>query len=222
MKTVLILVANLLLLNTLLFAQKIKISEKNENLGGGKHNALLVPIYEADEKTVEKEWKNLLKKYNAKMATIGDEQFGDNAVIKDISNNTIDIYWKLEKAAENSTKLIAAYDLGGAFLSADTHKKEYKIIETIMYDFALGLTKKTVANQLKDAQREGEKRDKKLKNLVEKNEDLHKDIEGYRAKIKVAEDNIVLNLANQKDAKALVDAQNKILDDINIKAKKYE
>ncbi len=222
MKTILFLIVNFVLLASTLSAQKLRVSERNENLGGSKHNALWVPIYEADDKMIEKEWKSLLKKYNAKMATLGDEQFGDNAVIKDISNNTIDIYWKLEKGSDGSTKLIAAYDLGGAYLSSDTHKKEYKVVETIMVDFALELTKKTITNQLKDAQRESEKREKKLKNLVGDNEDLHKDIDNYKAKIKTAEDNITLNIASQKEAKVLLDAQSKILEDIKIKAKKYE
>lgn len=203
-------------------AQKIKVAEKNENLGGGKHNALYVPVYETDEKLIEKEWKSLLKRYNAKMATLGDEQFGDNAVIKDISNNTIDIYWKLEKGTENSVRVIAAFDLGGAYLSSGTHGKEYRVIETIMYDFALELTRKTVANQLKEAQKEAEKRDKKLKGLVKDNEDLHKDIDNYKAKIQAAENNISLNLNDQKDAKAALDAQNKILEDAKLRAKKYE
>lgn len=222
MKNILLLIVNFVLLTSALSAQKLKVQEKSDNLGGSKHNALWVTVYEADEKMIEKEWKSLLKKYNAKMATLGSEQFGDNAVIKDISNNTIDIYWKLEKGPDNTTKLTAAYDLGGAYLSSGTHGKEYRVVETIMYDFALELTRKTIGNQLKEAQKEAEKRDKKLNGLVRDNENLHKDIDNYKAKIKTAEDHIILNVSSQKEAKALLDAQNKVLEDIKVKAKKYE
>jgi hypothetical protein len=202
--------------------QKLKVAEKPEFLGGAKHNALWISIYDADEKTIDKDWKSLLKKYNGKLATLNGEQFADNAVIKEISNNTIDIYWKLERGIDNSSKLIAAYDLGGAYLSAQTHPKEYRIVETIMYDFAQELSRRTIANQLKEAQREAEKRDKKLKSLISANEEMHKDIEGYKAKIKIAEENIVVNVASQKEAKSALDAQNKILEEVKLKARKYE
>jgi hypothetical protein len=190
-KATALLVLNLMVIFSLQ-AQKLKVTEKNENLGGGKHNALSVPIYETDEKTIIKEWKSLLKKYNAKNSEVGDEQFGDNAVIKDISNNTIDIYWKLEKGAENTYKIVAAYDLGGAFLSSSTHSKEYKVIESIMYNFSMELVRKSMATQLKDAQREAEKRDKKYQGLIKDNNELHSDIDGYKVKIKTAEDNIAM------------------------------
>ncbi len=221
MKTFLFLLINVVFFTSTGSAQKIKVAERTANLGGSVHNALAVPVFEADEKTILKEWKSLLRHYGAKSAMLGTEPFGDNAVIKDISNNTIDIYWRVEKGASN-TIVMASYDLGGAFLSASTHSKEYRVIETIMYDFALNLTRKTIATQQRDAQRESEKRDRKLNRLVSDNQDLHKDIENHKLGIKTAEDNIVLNITAQKEAKELLDAQNKTLEEIKAKAKTFE
>src|SRR5947208_748936 len=106
-----------------LLAQKTKVTESNESIGGGNNPALSVTIYQAKAEDIEKEVKGLMKHYDAKVTSQNGGLFGDNAMIKKISNNTIDLYAKLEKVREGETRVIMAFDLGGVFLSSSNSKQ---------------------------------------------------------------------------------------------------
>lgn len=200
---------------------KLKVTEKTEIFNSGKHNALVVPVYEADQETIDKEWQAVLKKYNPKITGIGGEWLADNAVFKELSNNTVDISWKYEKAADNSIKLIAAYYLGGAFLTSTQHNKEFHFFEKMMNDFALMVTRKAINKQKIMAEKEIEKRNKKMTELQHSKETLQKDIELYKAKIAKAEQEIEKNKQQQETTKLDIEAQNKILKGIAEKERQY-
>ncbi len=202
-------------------AQKIKVKEESENLGGGSNPALSVVVYETDENTVEKEWKSLMKKYDAKVSNSGGEIFADNALVRDIGANTVDVYAKVKKE-ENGTRLVIAVNLGGAFMSPSQHSKETKVFEKMLEDFARNLAKESVAAQLKLAQKEQEKMEKKQERLVKDNENLHNDIEKYKEKIKKAEDDITQNLKDQEESKKNIESQKKAVEAVQQKASKIE
>ena len=67
------------------FAEKVKISESRENIGGGNNNCLVVTLYEVSVEDAMKEFKSIMKDYDAKVSTKNDELFGDKALIKKIS-----------------------------------------------------------------------------------------------------------------------------------------
>ena len=202
-------------------AQKIKVKQESENLGGGSNPALTVVIYETDEKTVEKEWKSFMKKYDAKVSNSGGEIFADNAMIKAISPNTLDIYAKTKKE-DNGTRLYVAVNMGGAFMSPGQHSSETKTMEKMLEDFARDLAKESVAAQLKEAEKEQEKLEKKQEQLVKQNGNLHDDIEKYKEKIKKAEEETSENLKNQEESKKAIETHKKIVDEIKIKASKID
>lgn len=200
------------------FAQKISVNESKESIGGGSNNALVVSIYEADAAEVEKEWKSLMKDKEAKVSS-KDGVFADNAMIKTMGNNPIDIYAKVVKVKDNEVKLIVGYDLGGAYLSSGKHPEQYKEAKKMMYDFAVKMTKEGIAGQLKAAQKAHEKLTDQQEDLEKEQKSLEKDIEDYKAKIKQAEDNIAKNKANQEKKKQEIEAQKKVVDAIANKEK---
>lgn len=208
-------------ISTSVFAQKIKVKNENENLGGGSHPTFTVIVYETDEKTVEKEWKSLMKDYKAKVSSSGDGLLADNALIKDIGTNTLDIYSKTKKE-ENGTKLYVAIDMGGTFMSPSQHASASRTIEKIMENFARNLAKESVASQQKTAERDLDKLTKQNDRLIRDNESLHKDIENYKNKIQKAEDEITKNLKEQEVSKQNIEAQKKVVADVVEKAKKID
>src|SRR6185503_4900566 len=108
---------------------KIKIEEKSENIGGGSHNCLVVTIYDAKPDDIKSKWKSKMKDYNAKVSS-GDEIFADNASIKEISDNTCDVYAKTEKGgADNETTFIVGFVLGETWLSSSSNSASYKAAE---------------------------------------------------------------------------------------------
>lgn len=206
-------------------AQKIKVSESNEHIGGGKNPALVVTIFEAPQDEIESEWRSLMKSHKGKMSS-SDGVFADNAIISSINdNNTIDVYAKTEKVKDGETKLIVAFDLGGAFLSSSMSGK-FSEAKKMVYDFAIKTTREAIAGQrkseekkfskLEDQQRDLEKQKSKLESNIE---DHKQKIEDYKSKIKEAEENIAKNKSEQEKKKQEIEAQKKVVEAITAKEK---
>jgi hypothetical protein len=193
---------------------KIKVDEKNENIGGGSHNCLVVIIYDAKADDIEKEWRSKMKGYDAKVSG-KDEIFADNALIKEISENTVDVYAKTEKGSnDNEIKFIVGFQMGEDWLSSGKYSAQYKAAEKIVEDFARKMTKDAITEKRKAAEKILANLQDDQSDLEKKNKSLKDDIADYQAKIKKAEDDIKTNESDQAAKKAEVDAQQKIVDEI--------
>ena len=208
---------------------KIKVEESNENIGGNKNPALVVSIYDASSDDVESKWKSLMKDYKGKVSTKG-EIFSDNSVISTINgNNTIDIYAKVVKINDGETKLTAAFDLGGAFISSSNNKDKFNEARKLVNDFAIKTTKDAIAGKrkaaekvlgnLQDDQHGLEKQQSKLNSNVE---DYKAKIEDYNKRIKEAQDDLVKNKADQEKKKTELEAQQKVVADVTAKENSVE
>ena len=214
----------LLLLATAGFAQKIKITvdEKTEKIGDGSHNCLVVTIYDADRGDIEKEWKSIMKGYDAKVSS-KDDIFADNAVIKSISDNPIDVYARAEKgSADNETKFIVGFQMGEDWLNSSKYSAQYKSAEKIVKDFATKMTKEGIAGKVKAAEKALDNLKEDKADLEKKNKDLKEDIADYQEKIKKAEGDIKTNEEDQKKKQAEVDAQQKVLEAIKSRENSVE
>ncbi|MCB0430314.1 MAG: hypothetical protein KDD54_09395 [Flavobacteriales bacterium] len=207
------------------YAQKIKVSEGSAKYADGNHNSFLVTIYEASQDDVEKEWKSIMKGYKAKVAA-KDEIFADNALIKSISENTLDVYAKATKQKDNSILFTVAVDMGGAYMSSSAHPTEYKIMEKIVNDFAVKTTKDAIADIVKKEEKTYSVLEKEQEELVSKNERSHKDIENYKSEIEKlkksieqAEKDIEQNVKDQEKKKEEVAKQKKVVEDVTARQK---
>lgn len=202
------------------FAQKVKVKESNESIGEGSHNALVVTLYGVNPSDAEDEFKAFMKEYDGKRSSKGGAIFIDNALIKEMGANTVDIYGKANgKKGDPEITFIVAFDLGGAFLNSSEHKGQFNTAEKIVKDFAVKAIKNAVEEQLKGAQKIESKLEDNQKDLEKENKSLNSDIEDYKAKIKRAEDDIVKNKSAQDQKKAEIEAQKKVVGDIETKLK---
>lgn len=182
------------------FAQySTKVRESKEDIGGGNNKCLTVSIYETNTDDVEKAWEKLMKSYDAKVSS-KKEIFADNALIKDLTNNTVDVYAKCVKKSDNEIQFIVAVDLGGAFLNSSEHSSQFKTMEKIVRDFAKKATLDGLEDKVKEQQKVFDKGAKEMEGLVKDKEKLEKDIENYKEKIKKAEEDIKQN-QNEQSAK---------------------
>jgi len=96
------------------FAQLIK--EGNRACSAGSHNSLSIELRKTEAKDVEKAFTKYIDKYKGKTKfdKKGGEIFSDNAIIKQMGNNDMDIYGRVADNGENSI-LTVWFDLGGAF-----------------------------------------------------------------------------------------------------------
>ena len=204
-------------------AQKIKVKESNENIGGGNHNALTVTLYDINPSDAVDAFRSFIKKYDGKRSSQDGGVFSDNATIKEMGNNTVDIYGKAQgKKGDKEITFVIAFDLGGAFLNSSDHKEQYKVAEKIAREFAINTCKEIVEQKLNDAQKNLSSLEDEQKDLEKENKNLNSDIEDYKAKIKKAEDNIATNKTNQEKKKSEIDAQKKVVSDVETKLKSIE
>jgi hypothetical protein len=205
------------------YSQKIKVKESSENIGGANHNALTVTLYEISPSDAEDAFRSFMKKYDGKRSSKDGAIFVDNATIKEMGNNTVDIYGKAQgKKGDPEITFSIAFDLGGAYLSSNEHKEQYKIAEKIVKDFAVQATKDAIAQKLKDAQKVQSGFEDEQKSLEKENKNLNDDITDYKAKISKAEQDIVKNKSEQDKKKAEIEAQKKVVADIDKKLKAVE
>jgi len=203
------------------FAQKIRVHESKENIGGGSHNALIVQVYGVDAKDVEKEWKSKMKDYGAKVSNSKGELFGDNAIIKEMGNNTIDMYARVDDK-KDEVDLIVAFDLGGAYLNSSEHSDKYKIAEKIMHDFAVKITRDAIEYQLKTQQKALEKLNGQEKDLEKENKNLNSEITDYQNRIKKDQDAIEKNKNDQAAKQKEISQQQQVVDETTKKDKAVE
>ena len=217
MRTIIILLLTLLTIST--FAQrKIKVHEEREKIANGSNNALVVTIYDSSQDEIEKAWKKLMKDYDAKI-THKKEIFADDALLKDISPNTMDIYAFTRKVNDDEFELVVAVDLGGAYLSSSEHASKYKIMQNIIYKFAVETTKDAIVEKQKEAQKVLDGIVKEKDNLIKENEKLANQIEDYKSKISKNESDIEKNKSLQSDKEKEIEKQQKVVEEIAARAK---
>jgi hypothetical protein len=205
------------------YSQKIKVKESNENIGGGSHNALTVTLYEISPSDAEDAFRSYMKKYDGKRSSKDGAIFVDHATIKEMGNNTIDIYGKAQgKKGDPEITFVVAFDLGGAFLSSGDHKEQYKIAEKIVKDFAVEATKDAIEDKLKAAQKVQSTFEDEQKSLEKENKNLNDDIADYKAKITKAEQDIAKNKTDQDKKKGEIESQKKVVAEIDKKLKAVE
>ncbi|MEO6904233.1 MAG: hypothetical protein ABI315_13925 [Bacteroidia bacterium] len=202
-------------------SQKITIKELPEDIGGGVQNALVVKIPDINPVDAEEGFKTYMKSYNGKKTSKGGSVFIDNADIKEMSENTVDVYAKAV-AAGKDVNFNVAFDLGGIFLSSKTHKDKYLVAEKMLKDFATKMTKEPLLAKLKEAQKISAKADDEQKNLEKENASLNEEIQNYKNKTKTAEDNLAKNKIEQDKKKVEIETNKKLVADIETKLKATE
>lgn len=208
-------------LSQLSVAQKIRVHESRENIGGGSHNALVVPMYGVDAKTVEKAWKSKMKDLGAKVSSEKGGLFGDNAVIKEMGDNTVDMHARVDDK-KDEIDLVVGFDLGGAYLNSSEHADKYKVAEKIMHDFAVKMTTDAIDEQMKTQQKALDKLNGQEKDLVKENNNLNNQITEYQGKIKKDQDAIEKNKNDQAEKQKAIAQQQQVVNDIAKKAKAVE
>lgn len=198
----------------LMRAQTITLDEKTEKMSVGKVNCLVFNIPYASKDDIVEDWKDLMKKAKAKVSG-KDEIFADNASFPEISANTIDFYFRLEKDKDDMYTAIVALDLGGAFLNSKDHPEGYAAAKKMLLSFAKDLASEALKNQIKNQESKISKLNDNIKDLEKENRKLQKEIENCESTIKENKEKIS---SNEKEIQKINDQFNKekeILEGLN-------
>lgn len=160
---------------------KINVVEEQNSLSVGSVNTLTVMVYGMEMNDVEKAWKKQMKDINGNVKA-KKEVFADDCKIKDMSDNTFDVY-AIFREADGGVKVMAAFDLGGAYLNSGDHKEYFGHISKMMYEFGVEQTKEAVSEDIKTAENDLKDSEKAKEDLEKDIKKLEKDIEDYKKKI---------------------------------------
>lgn len=189
-----------------LYAQRIKAVETSDKIVDAD-KALAVIVYETPQGTVEKEWKSFMKKNDGKVSTEHGAIVAHNVLLKELGAYTVTVYARVDKEDE-SVKLMVAV----------VPESNMPGMKRVMEDFSRQLTKESIAEQQKEAEKVLENAERNLARLERDNSDLHNAITRYNEKIKDAEKDIQDNLKAQEDAKKVIDVKRKSLNAVKDKA----
>lgn len=195
------------------FSQSINVKDGNEKFSTGSQYAIITTIYENTADEAISAWKKVLKDFKYEKVKDNDnEVFGDNILIKEWGNNPVDVYTKFEEDKKAKTvKMSTAVDLGGTYL-ASSDKEKTKLIEKMMKDFAIKMTKEPITAAVKAAEKQQAKLEDDQKDLEKDNKNRKEDIEDYKKKIAKAEKEIVEKDAAIEKKKGEVSIQKKVVD----------
>jgi hypothetical protein len=179
-----------------LVAQDISITNSTQNIANGKNPCYVVIIPNTNAKTVANAWKSEMKKAKAKVKG-SDKTTATNALLPDISSNSMDIYANFSQE-NNNVKMVVAFSLSGIFLTPENNTTAHNAATNYLRQFALQQYKNQLAadlamqkKQVKGTEKDIKNLNKDIKKLTKENEKLTKQIEKNNQTIKQYNEEII-------------------------------
>ncbi len=227
----LLLIVTLLAFQTGLLAQvpefTFKVTEETRSMSKGSANALVVSWSKASAKTIAKNWKSYAKKYKGKLSydRKQGEYFLDNAELKEMSENMVDVRAKINQKGDGA-ELVVWFNLGVTYLSSKDHPERYPAAEKFLRQFDLMVYAELMKEQLKIEEKKLKIMNKELKKIERAQKKEERRIEKEKKAIEKAQKSIdesqkvieEQNEAKEKQASEM-EYQNQLIDKINAKIK---
>lgn len=172
------------------YSQKIEAKETNGRFGKESKNAIVTTVYYSDIKTVESEINKFIKSYKGKASKKKGIIFGDDLIIPTLSANSVDVYFAVSEQKTGEVEVMAAFDLGGAYLSSSMHPDQFNRALNMIRDIAFNITEKAYAGKVKNEEKKLNDAERDFEKLKSKKESLIKENEDYKYKIEKNEKEI--------------------------------
>jgi chromosome segregation ATPase len=196
----------------LLSAQEVTtVTETIENIGDANGSALRVEINRADERTIAKEWKSVMKDYDGDVNIKGDEIYASEVMISAISEHEIKVFAKISKLNETKKEFTVIFLNGDRAISSESDISGYTAAKDIVMRFAkarsLEATTEYKENQ-EDALKELEDN---LDDLLRDKKRAEDDIEDCKETIKEKEYDLEQNQDKRGELVKQIEEQKKTL-----------
>ena len=196
-------------------AQNMETKEVRKNMSKGNQPGIEIIIPHISEDNLEDAIKKVTKKFKGDREKIkrSNEIYLDDALIKEISDNTIDIHQIIEKEG-TGLRYTVFFNLGGAFLDSKLNAKKFAYAEDIVNRIALKASEIRIDDILKEEQDKLEGFEDDQKKLVKEKEKAVEDIQDAKDEIAKKEKEIQDNIKMQETKKAEIEKQRKKVDSI--------
>ena len=195
-------------------------TETPEDFRGSNSFSLTIP--DADQKLVRNVWKDFARtqfKTRVKYDRKGKEYLAEDASIREISANPVDLISKMEKLG-NRTIFILWVDLKGSYLDPETQPKKAANVIALLDQFSVAIEKEKIRQHLEEEEKTLRKLERHLARLQRANKRYHKEIEIAKARIQKMEKNIEVNEAEQVDAVAEIEDQQETVEAVSVQLHK--
>lgn len=209
MKNVFLTVLTCFITLSMAVAQKsLEVRESQLAMSAGMKPGFTVTLTGMTQETVSDAWEAYLRDYNGKTkySKKAKEFFTDDATIKKMSDNSVDIYSTVTEK-DNDAQLTAWFDLGGAYLSSSMHPDKISTVQNMMKDFVLGVSKSTLEEEIKEQQKRLEKMEGELKGLEKDKASMERDIYDWENRIVDTRKKIEQNIKDQQTKNTEVKTQ---------------
>ena len=199
--------------------QTFVVNEIYAYMSKGQNTGFEIPLQDAKPEDTINSFKKFISKYKGKFVSPSKkspEGFIDNALIKEVSANTVDMYFT-SQATEYGSKLIVFVDLGGAFLGSQNQAMGFGAMQNILKEFARQQAVTVSEEQVKVEEKALKVLESDLKKLNDEKADYIKDIEKAKALIAQREQDLVNNATNQGTKTQQIEIQKTILQTVRDK-----
>ncbi|MGB1216742.1 MAG: hypothetical protein ACPG5P_02640 [Saprospiraceae bacterium] len=203
-----------------------QISEGTQSMSQGSNNSFSLDIPEANEKIAKKVWKNYMKKETKggknKYIKKTGEFFADDVEYVTLGgSNTIDIYAKFQQVGENVSATVW-YDLGGAYLSSDTHPDKSQEGQKFLMYYAIKVAVEMTKIELVAEEKKKRNMEKDLATLIKKKEGYLRDIENAKQLIREREAQVQQNIKDQEATNDAIKDQGDVVKQVKSKLEELE
>ena len=127
-----------------------------------------------------------------------------------ISNNTVDVY-AVFAPIDNGVRAIVWYDMGGAYLSSETHGNSAIIGQKIVHDFAAKVKREQTKMIIAEEGGKLKSLEKDMEKLAKDEADIKKSIEELKIKIAKLQETVTNNKTAQTSKQEEVEKQKAVL-----------
>jgi len=210
---------------------KTTLKEEVRANSKGSFPALVLIIPNTTGDKVRDTWESFVKNYKGKTnySKKDKEVFSDDATIKEMSENTVDIYARIDENAEKGSELTVWFNLGAIYLSQKEFPKQFDVARKILEKFSDKLSADMLEDLLKEEEKALKKLEEDYKDLEKDEEKRKKDIVDYKEtirkmeeNIKKAEEDIKTKIEEKSKKKSEIDTQTKKVNDVKTEIKKSQ
>ena len=199
--------------------QTFVVNEIYSYMSKGQQTGFEIPIQEAKPDEALDNFEKFMKKYKGKTTSPSKknpEGFIDNAMIKEVSPNYVDLYYTAQ-ATEYGSKILVYVDLGGAFLGSQSHPSQFGVMQNLLKEVGRQQAIVIADSQVKAEEKVLEGLEKEIKDLAEDKANHIKEIEKANALIAQREQDIISNDQNQATKQQQIEIQKTIVQTVKDK-----
>lgn len=171
---------------------KPAIDESSFKFQGDKVEGFTTTIPYVNPDDVQKSWIKAIQKGSKQKAVVsGSSEISiDQALLKAISDSTLNIYSKIE-STDTAVYLFSAFKMySGDFIQPGTFSSEATLARKFLFDFAKSQYSETLKDELKTEESKLKDLEKELKKMIKDKDGMEKEIAKYNNDILRAQDEI--------------------------------